>query len=121
MGQFSVEKPVTPGSALSGNQQAWESQAEVDTVLSETGATMDSLPRWRREGLLSREIDWKPQTYHGSVVRYPKGTCAQIRAITTLFKQKKRVDYVGLRLWRLGLPVEEKHWASATDTARAHC
>ena len=23
MGQFSVEKPVAPGSALSGNQQAW--------------------------------------------------------------------------------------------------
>ena len=33
--------------------------------------------RWRREGLLSREIDWSP----GSVVRYPKGTCAQIRAL----------------------------------------
>jgi hypothetical protein len=91
-------------------ETAWESQAEVDTVLSETGATMDKLPRWRREGLLSREIDWKPQAYHGSAVRYPKGTCEQIRAVTTLFKEKNRVDYVGLRLWRLGLPVNEKYW-----------
>jgi hypothetical protein len=48
----------------------WESQAEVDAVLSETGATMDKVRRWRREGLLSREIDWRP----GSFVRYPRGT-----------------------------------------------
>jgi hypothetical protein len=88
----------------------WESQAEVDEVLSETGATMDKVRRWRREGLLSDEIDWRPQAYHGSVVRYPKGTCAQIRAITAFFKQKNRVDYVGLRLWRLGFPVTEKYW-----------
>jgi hypothetical protein len=37
-------------------ENAWESQAEVDVVLSETGATMNKLPRWRREGLLPREI-----------------------------------------------------------------
>ena len=40
----------------------------------------------------------------------PKGTCAQIRAASALFKQKNRVDYIGLRLWRLGFPVDEKHW-----------
>jgi hypothetical protein len=91
-------------------ENAWESQAEVDVVLSETGATMDKLPRWRREGLLPREIDWRPRAYHGSAVRYPKGTCAQIRAITALFKQKNRVEYVGLRLWRQGFPVDERHW-----------
>jgi hypothetical protein len=87
-------------------EAAWESQAEVDAVLSETGATMDKVRRWRREGLLSREIDWRP----GSVVRYPRGTCAQIWAITALFKEKDRVKYVGLRLWRQGFPVDEKHW-----------
>jgi hypothetical protein len=43
-------------------------------------------------------------------VLYPKGTCAQIRAASELFKQKNRVDYVGLRLRRLGFPVDEKHW-----------
>jgi hypothetical protein len=71
---------------------------------------MDKLPRWRREGLLSREIDWRPQAFHGSVVRYPKGTCAQIRAIATLFKEKNRIEYVGSRLWRQGCSVDEKHW-----------
>jgi hypothetical protein len=91
-------------------ENAWESQAEVDVVLSETGATMNKLPRWRREGLLPREIDWRPHNYHGSAVRYPKGTCRQIRAITTLFKEKNRVEYVGLRLWRFGFPVDERHW-----------
>ena len=90
--------------------QQWESQAEVDAVLAESGVTMDQVRRWRREGLLSKDIDWSPQDYHGSVVRYPKGTCAQIRAAAALFKEKKRVDYVGLRLWRRGFPVNEKHW-----------
>ena len=84
----------------------WESQAEVDAVLSETGATMDKVRRWRREGLLSREIDWRP----GSVVRYPRGTCAQIRAITALFKEKDRVNYVGHRLWMHGFLVDDKFW-----------
>jgi hypothetical protein len=55
----------------------WESHAEVDAVLSETGATMDKVRRWRRQGLLPKEIDWRPEAYHGSTVRYPKGTCAQ--------------------------------------------
>jgi hypothetical protein len=91
-------------------EAAWESQTEVDAVLSETGAAMAKLPRWRREGLLSREIDWRPQAYNGSAVRYPKGTCEQIRAIVTLFKEKNRVEYVGLRLWRFGFPVDERHW-----------
>jgi hypothetical protein len=84
----------------------WESQAEVDAVLSETGATVNKVRRWRREGLLSKEIDWRP----GSVVRYPKGTCAQIRAITALLKDKDRGKYVGLQLWRRGFLVDEKYW-----------
>ena len=29
MGQFSAEKPVLPGSALSGNQQNWRIEASV--------------------------------------------------------------------------------------------
>ena len=91
-------------------ETAWESQAEVDLVLSETGATMDKLPRWRRDGLLPRDIDWRPQRYRGSVVRYPKGTCEQIRAITALFKEKDRAKHVGLQLWRRGFPVDEKYW-----------
>ena len=91
-------------------ETAWESQAEVDLVLSETGATMDKLPRWRRDGLLPRDIDWRTQRYRGSVVRYPKGTCEQIRAITALFKEKDRAKHVGLQLWRRGFPVDEKYW-----------
>ena len=88
----------------------WESHAEVDAVLSETGATMDKVRRWRRQGLLPKEIDWRPEAYHGSTVRYPKGTCAQLRAAAALFKKRNRVHYVGLRLWRLGFPVDEKYW-----------
>ena len=84
----------------------WESQAEIDAILSQTGATMAKVRRWRREGLLSDEIDWRP----GSVVRYPKGTCAQIRVIAALFKEKDRGKYVGLQLWRRGFPVDEKYW-----------
>src|SRR5271155_2701445 len=88
----------------------WETQADIDAVLSKVDATMDKVRRWRREGLLSKEIEWRPQAYHGSVVRYPKGTCAQIRAITALFKEKDRVKYVGRRLWVYGFPVDEKYW-----------
>jgi hypothetical protein len=88
----------------------WETQADIDAVLSQVGANMDKVRRWRREGLLSKEIDWRPQAYHGSVVRYPKGTCAQIRAIPALFKEKDRVKYVGRRLWIYGFPVDEKFW-----------
>jgi hypothetical protein len=86
-----------------------EDQAEVNAVLAETGMTMDQVRRWRREGLLPDVVQDR-QAYRGSVVLYPKGTCAQIRAASALFKQKNRVDYVGLRLWRLGFPVDEKHW-----------
>jgi hypothetical protein len=76
---------------------------------AETGLTMDQVRRWRREGLLP-EVVQDQQAYRGSVVLYPKGTCAQIRAASALFKQKNRADYVGVRLWRLGFPVDEKHW-----------
>jgi hypothetical protein len=88
----------------------WESQVEVDAVLSETGATMDKVRRWRRQGLLPKEIDWRPEAYHGSTVRYPKGTCTQLRAAAALFKKRNRVNYVGLRLWRLGFAVDDKYW-----------
>jgi hypothetical protein len=86
-----------------------ENQAEVDAVLAETGVTMDQVKRWRREGLLP-DVVQDQQAYRGSVVLYPKGSCAQIRAASALFKQKNRVDYVGLRLWRQGFPVNERYW-----------
>jgi hypothetical protein len=76
-----------------------ESQAEVDAVLAETGVTMDQVKRWRCEGLLPDVIQ-DQQAYRGSVVLYPKGTSAQIRAASALFNRKNRVDFVGLRLWR---------------------
>ena len=60
---------------------------------------MDQVRRWRREGLLPDVVQDR-QAYRGSVVLYPKGTCAQIRAASALFKQKNRFDYVGRRLWR---------------------
>ena len=101
-----------------------ESQAEVDAVLAEAGLTMDQVRRWRREGLLP-DVLQDQQAYRGSVVLYPKGTCAQIRAASALFKQKNRVDYVGVRLWRLGFPVDEKHWRprlrKAGTAARLDC
>jgi hypothetical protein len=86
-----------------------ETQAEVDVLLAETGVTMEQVKRWRREGLLP-DVVQDQQACPGSVVLYPKGTCAQIQAARALFKQKNRVDYVGLRLWRLGFPVDEKFW-----------
>ena len=97
-----------------------ESQAEVDAVLAETGVTMDQVRRWRREGLLP-DVVQDQQAYRGSVVLYPKGTCAQIRAASALFKQKNRVDYVGLRLWMHGFPVDEKYLAAAPETAGRVC
>ena len=95
MGQFSVEKPVTPGSALSGNQQACGEPRLKSTPSSRDRRTMDSLPRWRREGLLSERSTGNHKPITAASSRYPKGTCAQIRAMSTLFKQKNRVDYVG--------------------------
>ncbi len=87
----------------------WETQAEVDACLRETGVTKDQVTRWRREGLLPKGVE-QDADYHGSVVRYPKGTCTQIHAAADLFKEKNRVAFVGLRLWWRGLPVDEKHW-----------
>jgi hypothetical protein len=94
---------------MATEDQDRETQAEVDAVLAETGVTMDQVRRWRREGLLP-DVFQDQQAYRGSAVLYPEGTCDQIRAASALFKQKNRVDYVGLRLWRLGFPVDEKFW-----------
>ena len=58
----------------------WESQAEVDACLRETGVTMDQVRRWRREGLLLDVEQAWPEAYHGSEVSYPASTCAQIKA-----------------------------------------
>jgi hypothetical protein len=87
----------------------WETQAEIDACLEETGVTGPQIRRWRRKGLLP-EVQQIPDAYHGSVVLYPRGTCAQIKAAKALFGEKNRVDYVGLRLWRQGFPVDEKYW-----------
>jgi hypothetical protein len=87
----------------------WETQAEVDACLAETSVTKDQVVRWRREGLLPKEVE-QDSAYHGSVVRFPIGTCAQIRAAKALFKEKNRVDYVGLGLWRQGFPVNDDYW-----------
>ena len=91
------------------SDQRLESQDEVDAVLAETGVTMDQVRRWRRKGLLPKGVE-QESDYHGSTVRYPKGTCAQIRAAKALFKEKNRAGYVGLRLWRQGFPVNERYW-----------
>jgi hypothetical protein len=87
----------------------WETQAEVDACLAETGVTKDQVTRWRRKGLLPKGVE-QDSDYHGSTVRYPKGTCAQIRAAKALFEKKNRAGYVGLRLWRQGFPVNERYW-----------
>ena len=86
-----------------------ESQAEVDAVLVETDVTMDQVRRWRRKGLLP-DVLQDQHAYRGSAVLYPRGTCAQIRAASALFKQKNRAGYVGRRLWRQGFPVNERYW-----------
>lgn len=93
----------------SDHGRQWEWHADVDACLRETGATCDQIARWRREGLLPPVVQ-EPKTYRGSIVLYPVGTCAQIRAAHALFREKNRKDYVGLRLWRLGFPVSENYW-----------
>jgi hypothetical protein len=54
-----------------------ESQVEVDAVLSEIGATMDQVRRWR-EGLLP-DVVQEQTAFRGSLVRYPKGTAHRSR------------------------------------------
>ena len=97
---------MTTGKAVKSD---CETQAQIDACLAETGVTKDQVVRWRREGLLPKEVE-QDSDYHGSVVRYPRGTCAQIRAAACLFNENNRVSYVGLRLWRRGFAVDEKHW-----------
>lgn len=87
----------------------WESQADVNACLAETGVTRDQVNRWRREGLLPPVMQ-KPTAYRGSEVFYRVGTCAQIRATKELFGTKNRVDYVGWELWWRGFPADESHW-----------
>jgi hypothetical protein len=88
----------------------------VRTGKAKLGSMLFSLRpagRWTRSGVgggLVPEVVQDQQAYRGSAVLYPKGTCAQIRAASELFKQKNRVDYVGLRPRRLGFPVDEKRW-----------
>jgi hypothetical protein len=91
--------------------ERWQSQADVDACLRETGVTRDQVNRWRREGLLPKGVEqtW-PDAFHGSEVRDPAGTCAQIRAAQALYREKDRVAYVGLQLWRHGFPVNEGYW-----------
>jgi hypothetical protein len=88
----------------------WETQAEIDACLAETSVTKDQVVRWRRLGLLPKGLEQDQLTYHGSVMRFPIGTCAQIKAAKALFEEKNRVNYVALRLWRRGFPVSDKHW-----------
>jgi len=77
----------------------WETQAEVDVCLGETGVTRDQVNRWRREGLLPGVEQAWPEAFHGSGGRYPTGTCTQIKAAKELFETKNRVDFVGWELW----------------------
>jgi hypothetical protein len=95
--------------ASEDHERSWETQADVDACLQETGVTRDQVNRWRQEGLLP-PVEQMPQAYRGSAVLYPVGTCAQIRAAKKLFETKSRVDFVGWELWWRGLPVDECHW-----------
>jgi hypothetical protein len=96
---------VEPDSPLAG----WETQAQVDACLAETGATQNQVNRWRHLGLLP-EVAQDPATYRGSTVRYPPGTCAQIKAAARLFKEKNRASFVGRMLWWEGYPVDDQYW-----------
>lgn len=96
--------------AASADQESgWESQADVDACLRETGVTQDQVNRWRREGLLP-PVTQQPLAYRGSEVRYPVGTCAQIRVAQALFRKKNRSEYVGWELWWRNFLVDEHHW-----------
>ena len=78
--------------------QEWESQAEVDACPGGNRTCRGSGQCAGDErGCFPREIDG---AYHGSVVSYPQGTCAQIRAAGLCSEEKNRVDYVGSRLWQ---------------------
>lgn len=67
----------------------WETQAELDDCLAECGVTKDQVVRWRRLGLLPKDVE-QDSDYHGSVVRFPVGTCAQIKAASALFQHASR-------------------------------
>jgi ElaB/YqjD/DUF883 family membrane-anchored ribosome-binding protein len=41
MGQFSAEKPVAPGSVLSGNQQVWGSAKDAAKDMADSGSMPD--------------------------------------------------------------------------------
>jgi hypothetical protein len=94
----------------------WETQAEVDACLAETGVSKNQVVRWRRDGLLPKEVE-QDSAYHGSVVRFPVGTCTQIRVAHQLFLRKKRTEYVGQWLWWLGYPVTDDHWRPRLEGA----
>lgn len=42
----------------------WESQADIDACLAQTGVTRDQVNRWRREGFLP-PVEQKPAAYIG--------------------------------------------------------
>lgn len=86
-----------------------ETREQVQAVLGKIGASWEQLERWRAQGILP-PVDWAPQAYRGSTVRYPVGTCAQIEEIVRLLKEKKRTEYVAIRLWRAGYWVAERVW-----------
>jgi hypothetical protein len=96
----------------------FETQADIDRVLEATGVSADQMNRWRREGLLP-PVEQVPVPYSGSEIRYPVGTCEQIRAASALFAEKHRMDFVGWQLFLAGYPVAEKHWKpSLRSTAK---
>ena len=58
--------------------------------------------------------DREPITAASSAIR--KGPARKSGAIVALFKEKNRVEYVGLRLWRLRLSGRRETLAPATET-----
>ena len=97
----------------------WITKAELFACLTATGAgdvTEHQLERWRAAGFIQR-ADQEPLKGRGSVVRYPPGSCEQIRATRAFFRFKNRNDYVGEALWWHGFPVPEKYWRPKLQSA----
>lgn len=102
--------------ASEDHERSWETQADVDACLGETSVTRDQVNRWRREGLLPKDVEqMRPEPYHGSETRYPAGTCAQIKAAQALFQKKEPRCVCRLAAMALWLSCKRKLLAPAAQ------
>lgn len=80
----------------------------------------DQLRRWRNHGLMPPVKQVGRGKAAGSVVCFPQGTAQLAIEIHRLLSIKKKLEFVGWRLWMQGHDVADEYWKPTINTALAN-